>query len=66
IPFLFFKTELLKYSVVLSIFALFVVGAARTYYTKRNPIKSGLEMVLIGSIAALIGYYFGEFINSLF
>ena len=66
IPFIFFKTELLKYSIILSIFALFIVGAARTYYTERNPIKSGLEMVLVGSIAALTGYYFGEFVNSLF
>jgi len=66
ITFIFFKTELLKYSIILSVFALFIVGAARTYYTERDPIKGGLEMVLIGSIAALTGYYFGEFVNSLF
>lgn len=44
---------------LLTIAALFGVGLAKTYYTSLNKIKSGLEVVLIGLGAGLIGYFVG-------
>ncbi len=44
---------------LLTIAALFGVGLAKTHYTSLNKIKSGLEVVLIGLGAGLIGYFVG-------
>jgi vacuolar iron transporter family protein len=43
----------------LTIIILFVVGVAKTVYTKRNWFKSGLEIVLVGVAAGVIGYLIG-------
>jgi vacuolar iron transporter family protein len=37
----------------------FLVGAARTLITKGNAIKAGLEMLLIGGVAAFVAYGVG-------
>ncbi|MBI2582143.1 VIT1/CCC1 transporter family protein [Candidatus Woesearchaeota archaeon] len=49
----------------LTIAALFGVGLAKTYYTKLSRVKSGLEVVLIGLCAGLIGYFVGWLVGHL-
>ncbi len=44
---------------------LFVVGSLRTLFTKQGWLKSGLEMLIIGLIAAGASYGIGAFISSL-
>ncbi len=44
---------------VLTILTLFLVGVAKTLYTKRPWFKSGMEIVLIGALAGVIGYVVG-------
>jgi len=44
-------------------FALFTVGSLRTHFIKGNWWKNGLEMLVVGSIAAGIAYYSGYFIE---
>ena len=39
--------------------ALFAVGAARTFVTKRGLLLSGLEMLLVGSLAAVVAFGIG-------
>ncbi|MGZ8782509.1 MAG: VIT1/CCC1 transporter family protein [Gaiellaceae bacterium] len=39
--------------------ALFVVGAARTFVTRRGLVLSGLEMLLVGSLAAVVAFGVG-------
>ncbi len=43
--------------------ALFMVGALRTIFTKKNWLFSGLEMLLVGTIAATAAYAVGYFIG---
>lgn len=44
--------------------ALFLVGSLRTLITKSHWLKSGLEMLFIGSFAALIAYSVGFFLKT--
>ena len=44
--------------------ALFGVGAAMTYLTGRNPLFSGIRMLLIGAGAAAITYLVGTLLNA--
>lgn len=46
-------------AVVLALLALFVVGASRAFFTQRGWLLSGLEMLLIGSLAAAVAYGVG-------
>ena len=48
-------------SIIGTVLALFAVGAAKTIYTGRNPIKSGLEMLAIAAMAGIAGYLAGRF-----
>lgn len=48
------------WSVGSSILILFGLGAGKTFLTRGSPLKSGLEMMAIGGIAALVGYGIGR------
>lgn len=50
-------------SVGLTLFFLFLLGAVVTKYTKRNWVKSGLEMLVLAGVAAAIGYVVGQLIT---
>ena len=53
-------------SITLTVLALFIVGAAKTRLTNKNWFTSGLEMLIFGLIAALVTYYIGEFISTVY
>jgi VIT1/CCC1 family predicted Fe2+/Mn2+ transporter len=40
--------------------ALFAVGAARSLVTGLSALRSGLEMLLVGSLAAIAAYVIGS------
>jgi vacuolar iron transporter family protein len=46
-------------SVALAGAALFAVGAARTFVTRRGFIRSGAEMLLVGTLAAAVAFGIG-------
>lgn len=50
-------------SILSTALAMFIVGSLRTFFTKGNWIKNGLEMLLVGSIAAVAAYGLGAFIE---
>lgn len=50
-------------SVVLAGMALFGLGAAKVFVTQRNPIRSGLEMLAVGGLAAAVAYIVGAFLK---
>ncbi|MHB1000176.1 MAG: VIT1/CCC1 transporter family protein [Armatimonadota bacterium] len=58
---LFDRNIAFRVSILGTIIALFGVGAAKTVYTKRNPVKSGLEMLIIAALAGIAGYIAGHF-----
>jgi len=46
-------------SLIVSAITLFAVGVYKAKATVGKPLRSGLELLLIGMIAALIGYAIG-------
>lgn len=52
-------------ALALSGFALFGLGAAKVLVTKLNPIRSGLEMLLVGGLAAGVAYAVGALLKGI-
>jgi VIT1/CCC1 family predicted Fe2+/Mn2+ transporter len=52
-------------SIISSGAALFLLGAAKVYVTRLNPIRSGLEMLMVGGLAAVIGYGVGALLKNI-
>ncbi|TLY35337.1 MAG: hypothetical protein E6K60_10975 [Nitrospirae bacterium] len=62
LPYLFMRDPLtaLKTAVAVSLLALFMIGVAKTGLTQQPWIKSGTEVLLLGSLAAGIGFAVGK------
>jgi VIT1/CCC1 family predicted Fe2+/Mn2+ transporter len=52
-------------SVALSAIALFGLGAAKVFVTRLNPLRSGLEMLLVGGFAAFVAYVIGALLKDI-
>ncbi|MGQ9516299.1 MAG: VIT1/CCC1 transporter family protein [Anaerolineae bacterium] len=52
-------------SLALSALALFGLGAAKVHVTGQNPIRSGLEMLIVGGLAAGVAYAVGALLKGL-
>ncbi len=67
LPFLviFASPSNFSYSIGVSLIALFLIGAFRTVFTRKNWFTSGLEMLILGGVAAGIAYGVGFLIRSL-
>jgi predicted membrane protein (TIGR00267 family) len=64
LPFAFFEVRIsMLVSVVISAVVLFFVGAIKARMTIGKPGKSGLEMALIGTVSALVGYAVGALLK---
>ncbi|MFH1592059.1 MAG: VIT1/CCC1 transporter family protein [Candidatus Woesearchaeota archaeon] len=53
-------------SVVLTMITLFLVGAIKTKLTRKAWWKSGLEMMVLGLVAAIVTFYIGQFISGFY
>ena len=51
-------------AIALAAAALFAVGAARTFVTRRGFVRSGVEMLLVGSLAAVVAFAIGSFAST--
>jgi VIT1/CCC1 family predicted Fe2+/Mn2+ transporter len=52
-------------SIGLSGVALFALGAAKYFVTKRNPLICGLEMLIVGGFAAGVAYLVGALLKGI-
>jgi vacuolar iron transporter family protein len=52
-------------AIIMTAVAMFAIGASRVLITKGNWLKSGIEMLFVGLIAAVFAYGIGYFIESL-
>ena len=52
-------------SIAATVCALFLVGSLRTHYIKGSWMRNGLEMLIVGSVAATIAYSVGFLIDRL-
>ena len=58
------STEAFTVSVILSALTIFGLGVAKGTVTKLNPLRSGLEMLLVGGLAASVAYVVGALLRS--
>jgi len=52
-------------STALSGLALFGLGASKVFVTQRSPLRSGMEMLLVGGLAAAVAYGVGALLKGL-
>ena len=53
-------------SFILSMASHFLVGAARSVFTGRGLLRSGLDMFVVGLGVAIVGYFVGDWVGALF
>ncbi|HLC58288.1 MAG TPA: VIT1/CCC1 transporter family protein [Candidatus Nanoarchaeia archaeon] len=67
LPFFFFKVKNgIIISLIFSAIILFIVGVVKGKLTTGNWKRSGFELMIIGIIAALVGYGVGLLLNNFF
>jgi predicted membrane protein (TIGR00267 family) len=65
IPFIFLPVTIsMLVSVLVTALVLFFVGSYKARVTVGHPTKSGLEMALIGTLSALVGYGIGALLKT--
>ena len=66
LAFLFsFKTDLFLWAIVFTAITLFTLGAVKTRITQKNWFTSGLEMLIVGGVAAGVSYLIGYLLHGL-
>jgi len=66
LAFLFaFKTNLFLFAIIFTAITLFTLGAVKTRITRKNWFTSGLEMLIVGGIAAGVSYLIGYLLHGL-
>ena len=64
VPFFFMPVKLsMTYALILSIIVLFIIGAVKSKVTIGDWRKSGIEMAVVGTFAALAGYLIGSLLG---
>lgn len=64
LPFLFFQVRpSMLISILTTALVLFIVGVYKARVTIGRPMKSGLEMAVIGTVSALVGYAVGALLK---
>ena len=66
----YFFTSVHAFTFPISVFngllLLLIVGVAKTHFTGRHPLRSGIEMVVIGSITTALAYGIGIYLPLFF
>lgn len=67
VPYILFtaSANAFLYASILTGIALFAIGAARSPFTEKSWLASGLEMFLVGGLAAVVAYGIGFGISSI-
>jgi len=52
-------------SVIATAGVLFAIGVVKTRWTHGSPIWSGVEILVIGAVAGIVGYFFGSILPTL-
>jgi VIT1/CCC1 family predicted Fe2+/Mn2+ transporter len=52
-------------SVIATAGVLFAIGVVKTRWTHGSPIWSGIEILVIGAVAGIVGYFFGSVLPTL-
>ena len=66
LPWVFLPLEYAAYgSVAATALVLFGIGVVKARWTRRNPLVSGLEILVLATVAGIAGYFFGSILPGL-
>ena len=66
LPYLILPLDVAVYASVIATGAvLFAIGVVKTRWTHRSPISSGIEILVIGALAGIVGYLLGTVLPKL-
>jgi vacuolar iron transporter family protein len=66
-PYFFFSLHVaLAVSIASTLLALFAVGVAKGRVTRLSVVRAGFQVMLIGSVSALVGFAIGRVVTSLY
>jgi VIT1/CCC1 family predicted Fe2+/Mn2+ transporter len=66
LPYVFLPTGVTVYASVLATAGvLFAIGVVKTRWTHGHPLWSGIEILIIGAAAGIVGYFFGSILPGL-
>ena len=66
LPYLLLPVGVTLYvSVLATAGVLFAIGVVKTRWTRSNPLGSGSEILIIGGLAGVVGYFFGSILPML-
>lgn len=65
LPYLFNVENKFLWSVVAVSLLMFLIGFSKSSFTRKNPIRSGLEMLFVGGVASAVAFYTGRLLNFL-
>ena len=66
LPYLLLPISMAVYaSVIATASVLFAIGVVKTRWTHAQPIWSGIEILVIGAVAGIVGYFFGSILPTL-
>ena len=66
LPYLLLPFDIAIYvSVIATAGVLFAIGVVKTRWTQGSPIWSGIEILAIGALAGVVGYFFGTILPTL-
>ena len=61
LPYVVLPMEIAAYgSMAATALVLFGIGVVKARWTRRNPFRSGLEILVLGTFAGIAGYFFGS------
>ena len=63
LPFLFLKEDIFQTSLIITIVLFLLIGIVKGSILKSSIIKNSIEILLLGSSAALISYYVGYYLK---
>ena len=66
LPYILLPVDVALYaSIIFSGLVVFAIGVVKTRWTKRSPLRSGVEIVLLAAFAGVAGYLFGSVLPAL-
>jgi len=66
LPYLLLPFDIAIYaSIIATAAVLFAIGVVKTRWTHGNPLWSGVEILAIGAVAGIVGYFFGSILPPL-
>ena len=65
VPYLFLGVDATPVAVLATAAVLFAIGVVKSRWTQRSWLRSGAEILLLGAVAGVAGYFFGDLLPTL-